>query len=357
VKNLQFPIHKTKIEGLTKKFDLNNPASRKEYFDAKAHTEIEKISKFLNANTFVAYLLGKKNAGKGTYAKMFAEVFGMEKISHISVGDIVRDVHAMMESGNEPSELKTYLKNNYRGYITLPEAIDSLLGRSQSKLLPTEFILTLVKWEVDKNSGKAIFLDGFPRNLDQVSYSLFFRDLINHRGDPDFFVLIDIPIAVIDERIKCRVICPNCHTPRSLKLNATTIVGFDPDKKEYFLKCDNPECKEATMIGKEGDELGIEPIRDRLEADEELIKKAFSLYGVPKVLLRNSVPVAEAIDWIDDYEITPEYTYELDEKTGKIAIGGKPYMVKDDEGVESYSLLPAPVVLAMIRQIAEILPQ
>ena len=60
------------------------------------------------------------------------------------------------------------------------------------------------------------------------------------------------------------------------------------------------------MIIKEGDELGIGPIKERLKTDEKLIKQAFSLYGVPKILLRNSIPVDKAKQTVNDYEITPE---------------------------------------------------
>ncbi len=354
MKSIQFPLHQTKTDGVTQKFVLTDPRDREKYFQAKAGFEIEKIKTYLKNNTFVAYLLGKKNAGKGTYTKMFMEIFGEEKVAHVSVGDIVRDVHAMIEEGGG-SKLKKYLNENYRGYIPLKEAIDALLGRSTTNLLPTEFILTLIKWEVDKHTGKSIFLDGFPRSLDQVAYSLFFRDLINHRNDPDFFVLIDVPMAVIDERIKTRVVCPICHTPRTLKLNTTPEVGYDQKKKEFYLKCDNPDCRLERMVGKEGDELGIEPIRERLEADENLIEKAFGLYGVPKVFLRNAVPVEKGKEIADDYEITPEYVYHYDAKTEKVTTGQRPYTIKDDRGVDSYSLLPAAVVLSMIRQIAEIL--
>jgi hypothetical protein len=44
------------------------------------------------------------------------------------------------------------------------------------------------------------------------------------------------------------------------------------------------------MKTKEGDEHGIEPIRERLNKDELLIKQAYTLQGIPKVLLRNSIP-------------------------------------------------------------------
>jgi len=109
------------------------------------------------------------------------------------------------------------------------------------------------------------------------------------------------------------------------------------------------------MVSKEGDERGIEPIRERLKMDEKLMERAFSLYGIPKVLLRNSVPKKEAEKFVDDYEITPEYSYELDKKTKKVKIIEKPWQVIDNEGVPSYSLLPPPIVVSLIKQMVEVL--
>ncbi|MBU1987932.1 MAG: nucleoside monophosphate kinase, partial [Nanoarchaeota archaeon] len=106
-------------------------------------------------------------------------------------------------------------------YISIDEAMDALLGRSQDKLLPTEFILVLVKKAIDQLPKKTLFIDGFPRDLDQVSYAMYFRDLINYREDADIFINIDIPEAVVDARMKSRVVCPSCHSPRNLKLFAT----------------------------------------------------------------------------------------------------------------------------------------
>src|SRR3990167_10047357 len=93
MKGMDFPIFKTKIGGLNKVFNLNDPGSRMEYFTAKAGEEIERLKKYLAANTFVAFLIGKKNSGKGTYSKLFSEVVGEEHVSHLSVGDLVRDIH------------------------------------------------------------------------------------------------------------------------------------------------------------------------------------------------------------------------------------------------------------------------
>jgi len=352
----EFPVFKTKVEGLDKKFNLSDLDGRQEYFQAKAGDEIAKLKKFFDeGNTFIAYLLGKKNAGKGTYTKLLMEIFGKNKIAHISVGDVVRDIHAAMEGPEEKKALIEYMKKNYRGYISVEDGISALLGRDQKTLLPNEFIMALVKREIGKAGKKSIFLDGFPRNLDQVSYALFFKELVDFREDPDIFVAIDIPEAVIDERMKFRVVCPICHTPRNLKLFSTKEVGYNEAAKEFFLKCDNPECSGAAMSGKEGDNMGIESIRDRLELDEKLINKIFTLHGVSRILLRNAVPVAVAKDTVDEYEITPAYSYEYDENAKTVKTIESPFAVKDDEGVEVYSLLAPPVVVSFVKQLAKVL--
>lgn len=351
---MQFPIFKTKISGKTKKFNLADPAQAAEYFEYKAREEIAKIKKYLQNNTFVAYLLGKKNAGKGTYSKIFIQIFGKDKVGHISVGDIVREIDQEMADSQKRQDLINFLKNNYRGYHSLEEIVKSQQNRGTQKLLPTEYILALLKREIGKMGRKALFIDGLPRTLDQVSYSLFFRELIGFRDDPDFFVLLQVPESIIDERIKYRVVCPKCQTPRNLKLLITSQIEYDQKEKKFYLLCDNPECGKARMVPKEGDHLGIQPIHDRLVSDGQLIEQAFSLYGVPKVLLRNSVPVSVARQMVDDYEITPEYVLEhLGE--GKVKVSQKPWVVKDDEGINSYSLLPQPVALSMIKQITDVL--
>jgi len=354
--NMRFPISKTKIEGLDRKFNLTDPKERELYFELKVGPEIKKLREyFKKGNTFIAYLLGKKNSGKGTYSTMFKEVVDPERIEHFSIGDMVRMVDGELRDIEKKKELIIFLERQYRGWISTKEIISALEKRNTETLLPTELILTLVKREIARRKKKALFIDGFPRGLDQISYSLFFRDLIGYREDPDIFILIDVPEAVIDERIKWRRICPKCQTPRNLKLLATKEVGFDQKTTEFYLICDNPACQGARMISKEGDELGIEPIKERLKTDEKLMEKAFSLYGIPKVLLRNSVPIKEAKNYIDDYEITPEYSYEFDEKTKKVKIREQPWQVIDDERVPSYSLLPPPVVVSLIRQMVEVL--
>jgi len=355
MKDVKFPIFKTKIDNSSKKFDLTDFNQRQAYFELKAGEEIKKLREYLKKKTFIAYLLGKKNSGKGTYAKMFKEVVDKDKIEHFSIGDMVRELDSIWENEEKKKELVSFLEENYRGFLPLEKILDSLKKRSTKTLLPSELILALVKKEIAKKEKKALFIDGFPRDLDQISYSLFFRDLIDYRQDPDIFVLIDVPEAVIDERIKYRVICPLCQTSRNLKLLPTKKVEYEQKNKRFYLICDNPDCRGARMVTKEGDELGIEPIKERLKTDRELIKKAFSLYGVPKILLRNSIPVSKAQELVDDYEITPEYNYQWDERAKKVKIIEKPWQVLDDERVPCYSLMPPPVVVSLIKQIVRAL--
>ena len=109
------------------------------------------------------------------------------------------------------------------------------------------------------------------------------------------------------------------------------------------------------MAPKEGDSKGVAPIKERLKTDAKLIEQAHSFYGIPKILLRNSLPVKIAKNYVDDYEITPEYQLEWDSKNKKVKVIEKPWIVKDDNGVPSYSLLAQPVVVALLKQMAKVL--
>lgn len=352
--SFNFPVYKTKTAG-SRQFKLDDPKERKDYFKLKAGKELEKIRKFLKRETFIAFLLGKKNSGKGTYSKLFMEAVGGNDIAHISIGDIVRNTHAELGNAKQKKELTAFLKERYRGFITIEQAMEIILGRDTTTLLPTEIILALVERQIDKLQGKALFIDGFPRNLDQISYSLYFRALMGYREDPDFFVFIDIPNTILDARLRSRVVCPICHTPRSPKLLKTKEVGYDEKSKTVFLKCDTSSCKGARMVAKEGDNLGIEAIRDRIELDEKVMQMLLDLQGVPKILLRNSVPVDQAEKMVNRYELTPAYHYNFDEKSKKIEVVEKPWTIGDTDGVMSYSLLPAPIAVSLIKQTVKVL--
>lgn len=353
MKGLEFPIIGTRSSGSAKKYDLANVAARKKYFEAKAGKEIAAISKYLESNTFMAFFLGKKNSGKGTYSSLLREIFG-DKIATVAVGDLVREVHKNWETYSVSDEY-TQVKKLYRGYISLKEAEDQLHGRSTTTLLPSEYILALLKARIATLGKKAVFIDGLPRDIDQISYSLFFRDLANYQDDPDLFVMIDIPMSVINERIKYRVVCPKCNSSKNAKLNVTQEIEYDSQVKKFYLLCDNLDCNKSRMVLKEGDSLGIEPIGARLAKDEQILYQVFGLHGIPKILLRNHVPVPEAGNYFDEYELTPEYVLSWDAKKGIVKVGEKPWTIKDDSGVESYSLLAPTVAVSLLKQLPKAL--
>jgi adenylate kinase family enzyme len=355
MKDLDFPLFKTKEEGKTQTFDLTDAKHRQEYFEYKAGDEIKKLKEYLKDNTFIVYLLGKKSSGKGTYSKMFKEIINPDKVEHLSVGDLIRSFDQVLQDPSKKQELVEFLQKKYRGPNPLDEVIKAMEERSTKGLLPSELILALVEREITKMGKKAIFIDGFPRDVDQVSYSLFFKNLIDYRNDPDVFVLIDVPTTIIDERVKHRVICPLCNTSRSLKLLPTSKVEYDQESKAFYLMCDNPKCTGARMVTKEGDEHGIDLIRPRLEKDEMLMRQVYAMHGIPKVLLRNSIPVDKVKEVADDYEVTPEYYYAFDENSKTVQVHTKPWEVGDDEGTTSNSLMPPPVVISLMKQLVKVL--
>jgi adenylate kinase family enzyme len=356
---MEYPIFNTKQFGSNKSYDFNNKADQKKYFEDKCAVQIEDIKTYVDEKGFLAIWLSKKSAGKGTRSKMVADVIGHDRVTHISVGDIVRDIHSLLENNDgRKKEIMGYLRNNYRGMMSLDEAIEAFVNKTQAKLIPTEFILTLVKMEIEKAEGKAIFLDGFPRSLDQIAYSLYFREIMNLAVGPDFFVLIDVPESVIDERMKTRRICPKCNTSRSINLLPSSIVKYKKETDEYVLVCDNKECVgygKDEMVEKEGDSDGIDPIRKRLEAEGELLDMAKSLHGVEKVYLRNAIPVTDWEGYVSDYEVTPEFYYEGGKEGEKVSVKTRPWVVKDDNGVDSISLMVQPHIVSLIHQIHSIL--
>ncbi len=355
MKHVAFPVVKTKIPGLDKTFDLATPQGRRLYFDAKAGQEIKKIQNYLSSNRFAGLLIGKKNSGKGTYTKMFMEAVGPDLVTHVSVGDLVREVHANWKKYKADGKEKL-LKKNYQGKVSFEQAIETLFNRSTKTLVSTELIMALLKTHLDSLETKnAIFLDGLPRDLDQISHTQKIRGWFGLKDNPDLFVLVDVPEAVMDTRMKGRVVCPVCQVPRHPNLLLTTYLDRDPNTGEIFLLCDNPNCHQARMHIKDGDSLGVEAIRDRLNREEEIMEKILALEKSDNILLSASVPVYLAKETVDDYEIHDIYDYHWDNANKKIKPLGKHWRFKDDLGRDSYTLFPPPVTVYFIKEMVRIL--
>ena len=109
------------------------------------------------------------------------------------------------------------------------------------------------------------------------------------------------------------------------------------------------------MVAKEGADLGLEGLRERLDADAVLIKQAAELYGIPKIFLRNHLPSEKAEEFADNYEITPEYSYEWNKERREVKILEKAWVIDDDNNIPSVSLLAPPVAVSLIKQLARVL--
>jgi adenylate kinase family enzyme len=355
---MEYPIFNSKILMDGNEYDLVNTADRLRYFHAKLGTKIDDVKEFIEHNSFIGYLLAKKQAGKGTYAKMIQEILGEERFVHISVGDVVRQTHASLEDPIAYEELRKYLQKHYRGFLSIDESLYALRNRSQEKIsIPTEFLLCLLKREIEKIGKKALFLDGLPRNMDQISYSLYFRDLINFRDDPDFFVLINVSREVIDTRMRMRRVCPVCSTSKNLYFNPSDFTKYEPLTDEYYFLCDNKSCSgygKAKLELKEGDAEGIKSIEARIKGDEDLMKSAMNLQGIPLVLVEGAVPYNRVTDYLEPYEVQSMYEYSHD-SNNNVIVNKKPWVFKDDENKECCTMYAATYVVNIFIQLHKIL--
>lgn len=353
---MDFPIFNLKELSDGNTYNLTDPADRQKYFKAKLGQKIEDLKSYLDNETFVAYLVAKKNAGKSTIIKMFQEIVGKENVYHIGVGDLVRSTHKSLEDENFKKQLIEDANKSYRGFNKPEELPDIIMGRSQEKLISTDIVLFLLKREIAKLPKKALFIDGLPRDFDQVGVSLFFREIINYRDDPDFFILFQVAESILEARMLDRSVCPVCRAPRTLALGPSKFVIYDKFTDKFKMLCDNPNCVgfgKQELVKKEGDDKGLESIRDRLDQDQKLLEMISELNGVEKVLIRNDIPLSNYKEFVEDYEVTPQYSYE--DINGTVKVSTNPWVIKSDDDTDVVSLASPAVAVSMASQIHKIL--
>ena len=83
-----------------------------------------------------------------------------------------------------------------------------------------------------------------------------------------------------------------------------------------------------------------------------VLKKIFGIKP-PEDPNKPKTPKEKAKDFVDDYELTPAYSYEG--VNGEVKVIEKPWVVNDDDGVPSYSLLPQAVAVSLIKQMIPVL--
>lgn len=165
-------------------------------------------------------------AGKGLISSMLNEKYGFP---HVSIGDLLRGV--------DEEKIKKQLEHG--------EFVDN------------DLIAKLLKERLYKSDCENGFiLDGFPRNMSQIS---IYEDICEHvNGKKNIIIVLDIPREIGEKRITGRRVCLNCgyvfneyfHKPKvsgicdhcSHKLIKRTDDNIDTYEKRYntYLKETKP---------------------------------------------------------------------------------------------------------------------
>ena len=130
-------------------------------------------------------IMGVQGSGKGTQAKLLKESLDLV---HISVGDIFR----------------WHIQNHTK----LGARIKRIMAHGQ--LVPDDVVEEVVKQRLEQHDlNYGFILDGFPRNSRQAAFFLESYDI-------DAVLLIEVPDAVVQERILNRRLCLKCGVDYNL---------------------------------------------------------------------------------------------------------------------------------------------
>ena len=137
-------------------------------------------------------------AGKGALSNKIYEKYGFP---HISIGDLLRNV--------DDEIIKKELEE---GAFVSNEIVAKLLNNRLSK----------------SDCSEGYVLDGFPRNMSQVS---IYEDLCQKSGLKNIIIVLDIPREIGRMRISGRRICLNCGKVYN--------VNFKQSSPQVDNTCDN----------------------------------------------------------------------------------------------------------------------
>lgn len=199
----------------------------------------------------IVILLGAPGSGKGTVAgKLAAE---NTNLKHVSSGDLLRG--AVAKGTDAGKRAKDYME--------------------AGKLVPDELIATMIKDVVAETTGDVtMLLDGFPRNLAQAK-------ILEEMGAPvKSAVLIDVPDAIIQDRIAGRRTCPKCKAGYHVKNLPPKVEGV----------CD--KCGAELVIRKDDNP---DTVKDRLTVYHSETEPLIAFYR-DKALLRKIDGTADIAD-------------------------------------------------------------
>lgn len=164
-------------------------------------------------------VMGPQGCGKGTQAKMLAKDFDLV---HISVGDIFRW--------------------QVQNHTKLGARVKRIVAAGH--LVPDEMVNEVVVERLDAHDWNYGFiLDGFPRNANQAMFFL-------ERYDVDAVLLIEVPDAIVLERIMSRRLCSGCGLDYNLIFHRPAVADVcDVCKGRLVARADdNPEAVRGRLL-------------------------------------------------------------------------------------------------------------
>ncbi len=166
----------------------------------------------------IVILLGAPGSGKGTVAGQLAA--SNSGLKHVSSGDLLRG--AVAKGTDAGLKAKAFM--------------------DAGQLVPDELIARMIADVVKETQGDVtMLLDGFPRNVAQAD--ILAATAKESGATIKSAVLIDVPDALIEERILGRRTCPKCKRGYHVKNLPPKVEGVCDDCGESLVirKDDNPE--------------------------------------------------------------------------------------------------------------------
>lgn len=140
-------------------------------------------------------IMGVQGCGKGTQARLLKESLDLV---HISVGDMFRW--------------------HIQSHTKLGARIKRIVAEGQ--LVPDDVVEEVVKQRLEQHDWNYGFiLDGFPRNARQAAFFLESYDI-------NAVLLIEVPDAVVQERILNRRLCPTCGLDYNLIFHRPAVANI-----------------------------------------------------------------------------------------------------------------------------------
>jgi len=195
----------------------------------------------------VVVLMGPPGAGKGTQAVRLAERLGL---AHVASGDLFREAIAA----------GTSLGRQAKGYM------------DRGELVPDDIVVRMILERIGRpDCAAGVVLDGFPRTEAQAE--ALDRALVAQGKQVNAALELDVPEAVVLERLTRRRICRNCQAPYHME--------YSPPAQEGV--CDR--CG-GDLYQREDD--GEATVRHRLQVYAEQTAPLLSCYRQRSILRRVS---------------------------------------------------------------------